>query len=100
MYTYNITALVNHSILEEWIQWQKEINIPEIIATGSFSGFRFSRLLDHDESEGKTFVIQLFADTKNDYENFIESFDKELRKKAFDKWGNDFVAFRTLLENV
>lgn len=100
MYTYNITALVNHSILEEWIQWQKEINLPEIMATGCFSDFRFSRLLDHDETEGKTFVIQLFADNKSDYENFLERFDKELRKRAFDKWGNDFVAFRTLLENV
>ena len=100
MYTYNITSLVNHSILEDWVQWQKEINIPEIIATGCFSGFRFSRLLDHDETEGKTFVIQLFADTKSDYENFLETFDRDLRKKGFDKWGNDFVAFRTLLENV
>ena len=100
MYTYNITALVNHSILEDWVQWQKEINIPEIMASNCFSGFRFSRLLDHDETEGKTFVIQLFSDSKSDYLNFIENFDKELRKKAFDKWGNDFVAFRTLLENV
>lgn len=100
MYTYNITALVNHSIVDNWMQWQKETNIPELMATGCFSEYRFCRLLDHDETEGKTFIIQLFADSKNDYENFVERFDNDLRKKAFDKWGNDFVAFRTLLENV
>jgi len=41
MFVYNITIKVDNNIEEEWLRWQKEIHIPEILSTGFFYDHRF-----------------------------------------------------------
>ena len=100
MFIYNITTKVDHAVLEDWLQWQKEIHIPEIMNTGLFSEHRFYQLLEHDEEEGKTFVTQFLARTRNDYDQYLSAFAPGLKKKALEKWGDHVISFRTLLQNV
>lgn len=100
MFIFNITTKVEHAILEDWIQWQKEIYIPEIMATGLFYEHRFYQLLEHDEEEGKTFVTQFLSESRTAYEKFLQSFAPEFRKKALDKWGDQIISFRSLLQNI
>lgn len=100
MFTYNITIKVNHEIVNEWLQWQKEIHIPEIMATGLFTEHRFYQLLEYDDEEGKIFVTQFVVSSKANYNNYLEKFAPQLRKKTLEKWGDKVVSFRTLLQNV
>jgi Domain of unknown function (DUF4286) len=100
MYVYNITTKVENDIVAEWLEWQKEIHIPEILATGFFYEHRFFKLLEQDESEGITFVIQYFAMELADYEEYIKDYAPLLREKAFLKWGSGFISFRTLLKSL
>ena len=100
MLLYNITTKVDHAISDQWLQWQKEIHIPEIMATGLFYEHRIYRLLEQDDTEGKTYVTQFFTDSEKNYKDYILHFAPGLRKKAIVKWSDQTVAFRTLLENV
>ncbi len=100
MYIYNITIKVDDDILHEWMQWQREEHIPEIMATNFFYEYKFFRLLDQDETEGSTFVIQYYASTKNNYNRYIQQHALALREKALKKWGDGFIAFWSLLEPV
>lgn len=100
MIIYNITTKVDHSVYEEWLQWQKDIHIPEIMGTGFFSEHRFYKLLEHDDDEGKIFVTQFIANTRQDYDTYIKEFSSILRNKSLEKWGDKVVSFRTLLQNV
>ena len=100
MFIYNVTVKIDPSIEADWIKWMKEEHIPEVLATGFFFESRFVRLLDVDESEGPTFAVQYTARTKADYENYIAHFSPELRKKGLDRWGNLFIAFRTVMQVV
>ena len=100
MFIYNITIKVNNAILEEWIKWQKEEHIPEIMATGLFDEFRFFKLLEQDESDGPTFVIQYCTSSRQNYDQYIQQYSLNLREKALKKWGDGFIAFRSLLESV
>jgi hypothetical protein len=47
-----------------------------------------------------TFVVQYFAPTLDNYHRYIEAYAPELKQKAFDKWGNRFIAFRTVMQVV
>jgi hypothetical protein len=100
MFIYNITVKVENEILNEWMQWQKEIHIPEMIATGCFYDHRFYKLLEHEEEDGKTFVIQFYANSKNEYDNYVENFAEQLRQKSIAKWKDHVISFNTLLQNV
>lgn len=65
-----------------------------------FTECRMVRLLDIDDSDGPTYAMQYAANTREDYERYIEVYSPALRKDLIDKWGNNFVAFRSLMEVV
>lgn len=100
MIVYNITFKVDHQSVSAWMKWQQETHIPEIMATGCFYDHRFYELLEHEEEDGKTFVIQFYANSKNDYDNYLRGFAPELKRKSAHKWNDHVIAFRTLLQNV
>lgn len=100
MLIYNVTIKVDHSIAAEWLQWLREEHIPDMIGTGCFTHATTLRLLDTDDSEGLTYAVQYHAKDRNDCERYINEFAVVLRQKGIDRWGNKFIAFRTLMEVV
>lgn len=100
MIVHNITIKIVPDIEEAWVQWQQQEHIPAIMASGQFSQWKMFRLLEQDDSDGLTFVIQYFAPTLENYIRYIEEFAPVLRQKAFDKWGERFIAFNTVMEVV
>ena len=100
MLIYNVTVKTDHSISSAWLQWMKEEHIPEIIATGCFTKATILRLLEIDDSEGPTHAVQYFAESKALYNRYIQKYADELRKKAIEKWGEKFIAFRSVMQVV
>jgi uncharacterized protein DUF4286 len=99
MIVYNITIKILPEIEKEWIAWQHQEHIPEVMASGCFTDHRFYRLLDEDE-EGITYVVQYFASSLENYHRYSSENAESLRQKAFKKWGNQFIAFRTVMQVV
>jgi hypothetical protein len=100
MIVYNISMKVNNNIVNEWLTWQKQEHIPEIMATKMFDDYKMYHLLEHDDDEGATFTIQYFASSLEKYHQYISLFAPQLRDKAFARWGNQFTGFRTVMEAV
>lgn len=100
MFIYNLSMKVDHAILNEWLVWQKEEHIPEIMSTNLFTDFKFYKLLEQDEAQGVTYIIQFLTDTKNNYDSYLQLHASALREKALLKWGNSIIGFRTLMEAV
>jgi hypothetical protein len=100
MIIYNITCKVHWSIQEEWMNWQKMQQIPAVLATGLFDDARFFRLLDQEDEEGPTFVLQYVTSSAERYEQYLIQFSSLHQEAARNKWGDQFIAFRTLMEAV
>ena len=100
MFIYNITTKVTWEIHDEWIEWMKEIHTPEVVNTGCFTTVTILRLLDIDETEGPTYAVQYMAESKALYNRYIEKYAPTFRQELFDKWGNNFIAFRSLMQVV
>ena len=100
MIIYNVTIKVESAIAEDWLTWLKEEHIPEVINTGCFTEARILKLLETDEEEGLTYAIQYSAESKAAYNQYISNFAPLLRQKSFDKWGNRFIAFRSVMQVV
>lgn len=100
MIVYNITIKIPPAVEQDWIEWQKREHIPEVMATGLFTEYKFFRLLEQDESEGITYVVQYFSDSFENYEKYIEKHAPLLRDKVLKKWGDQFIAFRTVMQVV
>ena len=100
MIIYNVTIKVEHSIANNWLAWLKEEHIPDITGTGCFTHAAILRLLEMDDTEGPTYAVQYHADSDDLFYHYIEKFSAGMRKKGTDKWGNQFIAFRTVMQVV
>jgi hypothetical protein len=97
MLIYNVTIQVTHAIHDSWIEWMKIEHIPEVMNTGCFEKYQWVRLLETDETEGITYAVQYYCAEKKNYESYIQRHAPLLRQKGLDKWGNQFIAFRSLM---
>ena len=100
MIVYNTTVKVNWGILEEWLVWVLEKDIPAIMATGLFDGYKFFRLLEQDETEGPTFIIQYFTPSLENYQQYMAEFAVTRQEEGRNKWGDGFIGFRTIMSLV
>ena len=100
MFIYNVTIKIDWSIHDAWVQWMLNEHMPEMIKTGCFRDAQLVRLLDTDEKEGPTYATQYFAENKPDYNRYIEIHSAKMRQRSFDKWGDRFIAFRSLMQII
>ena len=100
MIIYNVTSKVAFEIENDWVKWMLEEHLSEVVATGCFTHAQLLRLLESDDDEGATYTAQYFATSKELQEKYIAEFAPSLREKAFAKWGNRFISFRSVMELV
>ncbi len=99
MIVYNVTIKLEAGIEKQWLKWMKEEHIPELLNTGLFEDAKLCRLLELEE-EGETFVAQYFCKNMEAYKTYLELHATSMREKGFERFGNKFIAFRTLMEVV
>ena len=100
MIIYNITVKVEAQIADAWLSWMLEKQIPQIMNTKCFISFKVVRLLEVDEAEGPTYAIQYQAESKADYNRYIELFAHNFNEQSYKKWGDRFIAFRSVMQVV
>ena len=100
MLIYNVTIKVDWSIHEPWFKWMLDIHIPEMLGTGCFKKHQFVRLLEIDETEGPTYAVQYYAESKADYNRYLEQYAATLREQGTELWDDKYLTFPTLMEVV
>jgi len=100
MIVYNISIKINKAIEEEWVRWQKTEHIPEVMSSRQFIDYKFYHLLEDEVTDSVIYIVQYFSPSMQEYNKYIDNFASGLRQKALDKWGNQFIAFRTIMQSV
>jgi hypothetical protein len=100
MFIYNVTVHIAWPSHDRWLAWMKEKHLPEIMHTGCFTRYQFVRLLEADETDGPTYAIQFYAESKAQYNYYQSRFAADLKKEALGLWGADYHAFRSLMQVV
>ena len=100
MIIYNVTIKVDDAIAVAWWQWLLDEHIPEVMQSGCFSNYRVVQLIEVDDSEGPTYAIQYTAESKADYNRYLELYAPVLRQKSIDKWSNGFISFRSVMQVI
>ncbi|MCS6904709.1 MAG: DUF4286 family protein [Bacteroidia bacterium] len=101
MIIYSVTININQSIEAEWLEWMLKVHIPEVMQTGCFLNYYINRLIEPESQEGtSTYNIQYECLSLEMINKYQQSFAKQLQAKHTEKFNNQFVAFRTLLERL
>jgi len=101
MILYNVTIKIDKTVEKEWLEWMKTRHIPDVMATGEFSDYRISRLLEPVEAEEEpVYVIQYMCSNLHKYNHYILHHAQRLREEHALLFRDYFVAFRTVMETV
>lgn len=100
MLLYNVTYLVPNELVPEWLRWMKEEHLPEIMATTLFEKNTLLQLMNLDEQDGLTFALQLYTPSPSEFDEYEKKIAPGLRLKATQQWGEQVIAFRTLMRIV
>ncbi len=97
MFIYNVTITVDKGIHKEWLTWQLEVHIPNVMRTGMFTGNQICRVLSEEDST-VIYIVHYYFRTMKDYEKYKNEFASGLQKEPVEKFGNKLKFSRMLLE--
>lgn len=99
MILYNVTCHLENALLTEWLQWMREVHIPEVMATGCFTDYKMMKVLTNaGDDDGVNIAIQYSVRNMEDYERYRDEFAPALQQKTREKYGEQILAYRSLLE--
>ena len=99
MIIYNVTVKVDNDIHDDWMQWMREVHIPDVMSTGYFEKHQIAKVLV-DDTDGLTYSIQYTCQTMQQLTDYQKDVAPKLQKEHTERYKDKFVAFRTLLEIV
>ncbi len=101
MIIYNVTIKVANAIVTDWEAWMKTVHLPDMLNTGKFSGYRMCALEDvTDDDDSRTFVVQYECESIEAYQSYIAEHSEIMRQDGIQRFGNQFIAFRTIMEVI
>lgn len=100
MFVYNTTIKITADIHQQWLRWLHDQHIPRLLATGKFTGHQLLRLREIDDTDGPTYALQLFIESKADYNAFKKLHEPAIVDGRQGIWGEKMFCFGTLMEIV
>ncbi|MNK22677.1 hypothetical protein D3C87_409580 [compost metagenome] len=99
MLLFNVTVIVEEASAAEWLEWMKEVHIPQVMETESFVSHRLLKIVD-SPNEGISYCVQFIAENDTKYQSFLSSHEKQFIAEIYAKFPNKLVVFSTLMEFV
>lgn len=99
MIIYSVTVKIEKESETNWVKYMRKDHIPDVMATGCFMEYRFSKLL-MDDPEGTNYSIQYLCQDMETLKKYQDNHAKDLQTEHTEKFKDKFVAFRSLLEVV
>lgn len=101
MIIYSVTVQVPNALAAEWLNWMREEHIPAVMDTGYFMAHHVQRLIDPVlDPSMRTFNIQYECESLTAYDSYQRLAAPTLQKATADKYGDQLVAFRSVLERI
>ncbi len=98
MYIYNVTIKIDEAIEHDWLHWMHNEHLADVMATGMFDSYHFLELIEPADEDSKTYVVQYRTQDESRYRQYIQQFAPALRQAGIDRFGDRFIAFRTILK--
>jgi len=95
---YNVTIKISTDLHIEWLEWMKRVHIPEVMATGCFESYRITRILGDDDEHGVGFAVQYVSADMDIFNIYQQQHAKRLQQEHSDRYANQYVSFRTLMQ--
>lgn len=99
MIIYSVTITIHPGIEAEWVDWMKQVHVPDVLRTGCFSDCRIHKVLG-SEGDEPVYVMQYRCRSLEEYHRYRDNFAPALQKDHTDRFAGKFRGSRQVLEEV
>ncbi|SDM54593.1 protein of unknown function [Daejeonella rubra] len=99
MILYNVTIILDDEIHNEWLNWIKTKQIPDVMNTGCFVSNRMLKVVD-SPNEGVTYCIQYISDSLEKLNEFRQIHERLIQASTPEQFNNKLVAFQTVMDFI
>jgi hypothetical protein len=100
MVIYSVSIKLMPHIEEAWLQWMHNEHMQAVLDTQCFNKCELLKLAEPIDDDGVTYIAQYETDSHEKVNTYIEQFAPALREAGYARFGNQFIAFRTILHRV
>lgn len=103
MIVYKVIVEVKKEIENEWFIWMSTKHIPDVINTGNFLDFSFSKMISDDKTRSDgydRFEIRYYCRSMREFENYQKFFAPKLQEEHTSKFKGLFTANRETYEDI
>ena len=97
MLLFNVTVIVEEASATEWLNWMKDIHIPQLMETESFVSYRLLKIVD-SPNEGVSYCVQFVAENQEKHQNYLDLHEQHFIGDMYAKYPNKLVTFSTLMD--
>lgn len=98
MLLYNVTVTIDLDVHEDWLQWMRQVHIPEVMATGMFVSSRLCRLIGHEHEDAEIYTAQYLVADMAQLIRYRDEFAPELQRRHQARYDGKYAAFRSVME--
>ena len=99
MFLYNVTHIVEDTVVDDWLVWMEKVHVPKIMATGNFITHKLWRVID-SPNEGVTYSNQFFFEELEQYVAYMETYAPEFEAEIKERFGENVLSFTSILQDV
>lgn len=100
MIIYSVTVSLASEVEEDWRNWMITKHIPDVMETGYFVEKRMTKVIEGHEEGVINYNIQYLCESIEKLNEYNSKCAPKLQKEHGDRFGDRFIAFRTLLELI
>lgn len=98
MIVYSVSVVVDQAVVAEWQAWMLKVHIPDVMATGHFTGHQFARVIEPTSDVGRiAFRIDYSCESMQNYEQYRDHNAAALQREHTEKYDGRFTASRQIL---
>lgn len=99
MILYSVTITIQADIESEWVEWMKNVHVPDVLRTGCFTECRIHKVRG-SEGDDPVYIMQYQCGTIEEYHRYRDNFAPALQKDHTDRFAGKFQGSRQLLEEI
>lgn len=100
MVIYSVSVKLLPAIEADWLDWMHNEHMQAVLDTACFDACQLLKLTEPTDEDGVTYIAQYETDSQARVDTYIEQFAPALREAGYARFGNQFIAFRTILHRV
>ncbi len=98
MLLYQVRVDIDQEREEAWYSWMVDAHIPEVLASGCFSGANIGKIDGNSRPGFRAYLIQYECDSRETFDRYNKKAAPALQRDHAERFGGAFHANRTVVE--